>query len=162
MNDIVERLGFLAQVRELYVREWGNDRSEYGRGYANGLIRAEGVLFNFSKDCIEDKYILIEDELTEDPPSLRGTGKTTAAIELAKKTGAYLVVRDGDHAHGLSRRFPELRFPMTFEELMHGKMCTAGVRNIVIDDIEDFKDMIFRKVTSGLIVENFNTEKGEK
>jgi len=84
----------------------------------------------------------------------RGTGKTKRAVELAMATGAYLVVRNRDEAHRLSQEYPKLRFPVTFQELKDTRMQGSFVRNIVIDDLEDFKNQLLFELLGGLALEN--------
>ena len=68
----------------------------------------------------------------------RDGGKTTKAVELALETDAYLIVRDHNEAYRLSGLYPSLRFPVTFDELLNSGMRGSQVRNIVIDNADDF------------------------
>ena len=91
----------------------------------------------------------------------RGEGQTTKAVELAKDTKAYLIVRDHKAAQRLSAENPELRFPITFEELIQTKMKGSYVREIVIDDVEDLKTMLLGMITAGLNVTLPTPPKGQ-
>ena len=82
----------------------------------------------------------------------RGEGQTTEAVRLAKEKSAYLIVRDRKTAHRLSQQHPELRSPITFLELMDTRMRGSFIKDIVIDDVEYFKYMLFCSITAGLNV----------
>jgi len=57
-------------------------------------------------------------------------------VEIANEMGAYLIVRDRQAAKRLSEQTN--RFPVTFEELLDSRMEGSRVRNIVIDDADEF------------------------
>ncbi len=83
----------------------------------------------------------------------RRMGKTTKAIEQAAMSGAYIVVATRQDAQRVAKQAKEMecniRFPVTFDELLSGKMKGSFVRNIVIDD----GDRLIQRVCSGLMVE---------
>ncbi len=82
----------------------------------------------------------------------RGMGKTTKAIKMANETGGYLLVHSYDEAVRLSRLPGDqkpLRFPVTYQEFLSGKMRGSFVRNVVIDNAE----MFLREVTGGVSVD---------
>jgi len=69
----------------------------------------------------------------------RGEGKTTDAVKVAIETGAYLIVRDRRAVEYLSREYPDLRFPITFDEFLRGESVRGSfVKNFVIDDADEF------------------------
>lgn len=78
----------------------------------------------------------------------RGLGKTTEAVKQAHRTGAYIIVKDRRRALYCMQIAEELhlniRFPVTFEEFLHSRMRGSHVRNIVIDDADDFFLSLFR------------------
>ncbi len=80
----------------------------------------------------------------------RKTNKTNKAIEIANATGAYLIVRDRQTARVLSKRpTPPKRYPITFAEFLNPGRRVPMVRNVVIDDADDF----LRHVFAGLEIE---------
>ena len=79
----------------------------------------------------------------------RNKGKTTFAVKQAIKSGAYLVVRSHAVAVALARKYPTLRFPITYNELLRDHLVGSYVRNIIIDDADDF----LRHVCPGLVID---------
>ena len=74
----------------------------------------------------------------------RGDGKTERAIEIAKETGAYLIVHDHSEALRIGRENPEIRFPVTYNEFLSGGMRASYVRNFVIDNADMFIQYVAR------------------
>ena len=83
----------------------------------------------------------------------RMMGKTTEAIKVAHKTGAYIIVptrADALRVMGMAEGMAlNIRFPITIDEYLRYGMDGSFVRNIVIDDLDRIIDRIF----SGLTIE---------
>jgi len=77
----------------------------------------------------------------------KGLGKTAKAIELANKTGAYLIVKDKKIAQRLSKKCN--RYPITHAEFLEYRMIGSFVRIVVIDDI----DLLLHDMFAGSKVE---------
>ena len=88
----------------------------------------------------------------------RRTGKTTEAIKVANETGAYLVVHSKEEAKRVSDDTD--RFPITYSELLKGKMEGSFVRNIVIDNLEVFLQRALPGVKIELITTTCEEIKG--
>ncbi len=85
-------------------------------------------------------------------------GKTTEAIEIARQTKAYLVVRDRTEAKRIYSKNPDIKFPITFEELLSDKVRGLKSRNIVIDNL----DMFIQRVLPLCKVEAVTLTKDER
>lgn len=79
----------------------------------------------------------------------RRGGKTVDAVKLANETGAYLVVRNQNWAREVDQLYKPNRFPVTYADVLEGRMRGSFVRNIVIDDVDAF----IQYACMGLIVE---------
>jgi hypothetical protein len=66
----------------------------------------------------------------------RRAGKTFEAVKLAIETDSYLVVPNRDQALLLSKQYPELRFPITWEEFISTRMRGSWIKKIVIDNLD--------------------------
>ncbi len=73
----------------------------------------------------------------------RRGGKTTEAVKLAIQTGAYLIVPNRNEALRLSKEFPELRFPITWNEFLQSRMQGSFVRKVVIDNLDQCIQQMF-------------------
>jgi len=89
----------------------------------------------------------------------RRRGKTTKAIELANKTGAYLVVMDRAAIQWIETEshIQPKRLPITFDELLREKLRGSWVRNIVIDDA----DVLLQHIVGALTIEGITLNKGD-
>jgi hypothetical protein len=85
----------------------------------------------------------------------RQTGRTSQAIRIANRTGAYLAVRNHRAATEVGARTN--RFPLTHHELSRECLRGSYIRNIVIDDLEEF----LLQVLPGLTIEAVVLEKEE-
>lgn len=84
----------------------------------------------------------------------RQSGKTIEAIRIASETGAYLIVHSMDEVvrvvHLASSLGLNIRHPVTFDEFLHrGGLRSSRVRNVVIDNADEFLARVF----SGLTIE---------
>ena len=68
----------------------------------------------------------------------RRFGKTTEIVKLALEHDAYIVVPDRHQARHLFEEYPNIRFPITWDELMQTRMQGAhpSARKIVIDNLD--------------------------
>lgn len=76
----------------------------------------------------------------------RQGGKTTKAIELAKESGAYLVVANDSQRHNLIAKYPEMESKLiTFNQVLH---TLAGISDpcVVIDNADDFLRYVLRGI----------------
>lgn len=83
----------------------------------------------------------------------KGSGKTTAVIEQAHETGAYIIVISDDEARRVAVLAEEMgksiRYPVTIGEFLRGGMRGSRVKNIIIDNL----DLMIRRICAGLDVE---------
>jgi hypothetical protein len=83
----------------------------------------------------------------------RRAGKTTEAIKLVSKTNGYLVVMNKIEAQRVAKQAEEMglniRFPITFSELIRDGLRGSFVRNIVIDNT----DMLLEHIFPGLRID---------
>lgn len=86
----------------------------------------------------------------------RQSGRTLQAIQIANNTGAYLVVHS--HHQACLVRDQTQRFPLSYDELLNGKLRGSYVRNIVIDNLE----MFFAHLLPGITIEAVVLQEEEK
>lgn len=110
--------------------------------------KAQGELEYFTKRVID--HLNSQGHLNQGWQ--RGKGQTTEAVRIAKETGAYLIVRDKNTAIRISQQERDLRFPVTFNELIVSRMKGSAIKNIVIDDVEDLKNILLNSLTAGFDV----------
>ena len=76
----------------------------------------------------------------------RRSGRTTELIKQAVKENAYILVYDRARAHFVRKLatelgYPELLFPITFQELMNSRN-TGFVKKLLIDDADDILESL--------------------
>jgi hypothetical protein len=80
-------------------------------------------------------------------------GKTIEAIRLAAETGAYLIVVHAQEAMRVNELAKsmnlDIRYPVTFDEFDRTRMRGSMVRNVVIDNADEF----LRRMFSGLTID---------
>lgn len=78
-------------------------------------------------------------------------GKTMEAIRIAARTGAYMIVANMDEAGRVADLAQsmglEVRFPITFDEYLRSRMAGSRVRNVVIDNADEFLRRVFPGLT---------------
>jgi hypothetical protein len=83
----------------------------------------------------------------------RRAGKTTDLIKMAAQSQAYIVVMHRREAQRIAEQAEEMgldiRFPVTFEELLQTKMVGSFVRNIIIDNA----DILLERLLGNLKIE---------
>lgn len=90
-------------------------------------------------------------------------GKTTQMIKQAAKTGAYIICMNMKEAKRVADQAEDMglqiRFPVTFQELLDNKMRGSFVRNILIDNCDSF----LHAFLPGLDIEgvSFTTEESQ-
>src|ERR1700676_1608728 len=85
--------------------------------------------------------------------SNRGGGKTTKAVELAKKSGAHLVVSNDNEKRRVAADNPSLRI-VTFYDLLRGKLRGISNPRIVIDNADDLLRLVCEHITIEAITIN--------
>lgn len=79
----------------------------------------------------------------------RQFGKTTEIIKKAHATGSYIVVATRKDAQRISKHAEDLginiRFPVTWEELVSAGYSTGFVKDIVIDDLDRIIQNLFQQ-----------------
>ena len=68
----------------------------------------------------------------------RGRGKTTTAVEMAIELDACLVVKNTNEVHRVSSLHPNLKFIVTYEDVLRGIFRDSVVETVVVDNIDDF------------------------
>ena len=68
----------------------------------------------------------------------RQKGKTRLAVDAANASDGYLVVKDRHEAQRVMQNYKCDRMPVTYADVLQGRMKGSWVRNIVIDNIDDF------------------------
>jgi len=72
----------------------------------------------------------------------RRAGKTTQAIMQAAETGAYIVTVNRDEARRIAEQAKKLelniKFPITFEELLRDKLRGSFFKSVIIDNVDMF------------------------
>jgi hypothetical protein len=76
----------------------------------------------------------------------RGMGKTAKAVELANKTGSYLIVANGVLAREIAKNYKCDRYPVTIQEFMNNKLKGSFVESVVIDDADLILQQIFGRM----------------
>ena len=70
----------------------------------------------------------------------RQAGKTRIAVEMCIEIDAYLVVRNRQEAQRVFELYKHknLRFPITYDELLKYPMKQSRLKKVVVDNIDDF------------------------
>ena len=80
----------------------------------------------------------------------RGSGKTTKLIELSAKRGGYIICINKQAASRVFAQAAELGlkipFPMTFIEFLNKEYYAPGIREVYIDNVEQFLQFVCRDV----------------
>lgn len=96
----------------------------------------------------------------------RGEGKTTAAINLAHETGAYIICLNrmrAFHIFEMSKRMGKLiRFPVTWGEYQRDRMNSSSTKNIIIEDAQDLFQSMFDHLDVEMITMNCIDSRNKK
>ena len=78
----------------------------------------------------------------------RQAGKTSRAIHVCNQNGGYIVCANHERCRAIADKAKEMGvyipFPITAQEFFAGRYHPAGVKKIVIDDIEDVLQQVSR------------------
>lgn len=90
------------------------------------------------------------------------SGKTTKAIKIAAKNDLYIVCHSLGECSRIAQQAKDaglnIRFPVTFEELIRKQYYAKGIKGIVIDNV----DMLLQKLVPDLKIEAITINKEER
>lgn len=78
----------------------------------------------------------------------RRLGKSTEMVKLALAHDAYIVVPDRHQAHFLREQYPNIKMPITWQELMQSNLqgMHPSARKVVIDNLDECLQSMVRPV----------------
>lgn len=76
----------------------------------------------------------------------RSAGKTTELIKAAADYNGYIVCADRERIKNIMKIANDINvginFPLTFDEFINKQYCAAGIKKVLIDDVDQLLQMI--------------------
>ena len=96
----------------------------------------------------------------------RGTGKTLEAMRIAASLDIYMVVSNKQEAnrvfHVMGGKERNMKYPLTYDELLNRHFNGSFVKSVVIDNIDDFTYHVCKRLGVFPLVGTLTTEYANK